>query len=207
MQSFLIFFLAFFLLFYIIENRDTIPERIEVIREGSKFFAKSAGYNLVSNEENVSFVDKKTDNIELEVFKQINDVREQAGLQRLKWDPKLHEVALFHSRDMAENSYLNHTNLEGQGPNERAEDLGVNLVVETDFKIYTGVGENIGFMPKGVVSDVGVLLTGEDIASAAVYKWLDSLPHKENILGEYFYTGIGVAYDSNENYYLTQVFQ
>ena len=63
-------------------------------------------------------------------------------------------------------------------------------------------------MPRGVVQDVGVLITSEDIASGMVFRWMLSEPHRDNILEEeYYFTGIGVVYDGHGNYYITQNFQ
>lgn len=204
----LIFIIFFFLLTYTVINRHTIVKQIDIITEGSTFFAKTATHQILNLSEHKIEFDKQTYEIELLIFDEINNIRTESNLQPLKWDPKLSELARQHSLDMAKNNYINHTNLKQEDPTQRAENAGIKTTYETKTKIYTGISENIGFMPKGIVENVGVIITTEDIASATIYNWMLSVPHKENILEEeYFFTGIGVAYDEKENYYLTQNFQ
>ena len=208
LKFFLTFVLVFFLITYITVNRDTINKQVEVITEGGSFFAKTATYELLKfNTTNPGF-NTETYDIELKIFKNINQIRVENKLNELKWDPMLAELAREHSLDMVDNHYFNHTDLLGMGPNERARLLGIKTTIETDTKIYKGLSENIGLMPRGIVKDVGVLITEDDISWGMVYRWMVSPPHRKNILDpELFYTGIGVAYDGKGNYYLTQNFQ
>lgn len=208
LQFFLIFVLFFFTITYIFVNKDTISEQIDVLVEGSSFFAKTTTYSVLNLSSEKHGFDKKTYEIELLVFEQINEIREDNNLGELKWDPMLGQLARVHSLDMVNNNYFNHTNIIGQGPTDRAKLLGIKTHLETEHYIYEGVGENIGFMPKGVVEDLGVILTTKDVASAMVLEWMLSERHKDNILKEdYMFTGVGVAYDGKGNYYLTQNFQ
>lgn len=207
-KIFLFLVLFFFSLTYAIVNKDTIEKQIDIIFEGGYFFAKTATYSVLNLSQDEIGFDRETYNIELIIFKQINNIRLEKGLNQLSWDPMLASIAREHSLEMAQYNYLNHTNLAGLNPTQRAKLNGIKTVLETEKMIYDGIGENIGFMPKGIVDDIGILLTTEDIASAMVYKWMLSEPHKENILTkDYSFTGIGVAYDGRGNYYLTQNFQ
>lgn len=207
-EIFLILVIFFFTLTYAFINKDTINEQIEVLIEGGSFFAKTATFDSLNLTQGKKGYDKETYEIELIVFKQINTIRTNKGLNELKWDPMLSRLAREHSYEMAEYNYFNHTNPIGQGPTERAKVIGIKTEININGKIYTDIGENIGFMPKGIVKDVGVIITTKDIASAAVYEWMLSEPHKKNILEkDYLYTGVGVAYDGKGNYYLTQNFQ
>ncbi len=208
LKFFLVFVLFFFVITYAFVNKKTISYQIEVLFEGSSFFAKTATYSILNLSNDKTGFDKKTYEIELIVFKQINDIRSEKNLNELKWDPMLAQLARTHSLDMAQNHYFNHTNLLGLTPTQRADLIGINTHIETKKYIYEGVGENIGFMPKGIVKDLGVIITTEDVASAMVLEWMLSDRHKDNILkDDYIFTGIGVAYDGKGNYYLTQNFQ
>ncbi|MCA9460084.1 MAG: CAP domain-containing protein [Nanoarchaeota archaeon] len=208
LRFFLFSVLFFFVLTYWVINQDTISKQVEVVTQGSSFFAKAATYEVLKLNQSEVGIDKQTYSIELVVFSQINKIRNDRGLDELIWDPMLAKLARDHSLDMAENDYLNHTNLIGDGPNERAKKLGLKTRIETQTKIYEGIGENIGFMPKGIVEDVGVLITNEDVGLAMVLEWMLSNPHRKNILTEdYRFTGVGVVYDGKGNYYLTQNFQ
>ena len=207
-KFFLVFVIFFFLLTYIVVNRITIIDQVDILKSGSSFFAKTATYSVLHLENGEVGFDKNTYEIELLVFSLINEIRIENGVSELEWDPMLAKLSRTHSLDMAENSYINHTNLDGLMPVDRARVLGIRTEIELEDSVLVGVGENIGFMPKGVVRDVGVLLTTNDIASAMVLEWMLSEGHKKNILDEsYIFTGIGVAYDGGGNYYLTQNFQ
>lgn len=207
-QIFLIMILFYFAITYTFINKDTIGEQFEIIKESGLFFAKSATYSVLDLEKEDIGYDSSTYEIELLIFDEINEIRENKGLNKLKWDPQLARLARLHSFDMIQYDYFNHSDLFGDGPSERAEELGLKITIETKDKIYTGIGENIGYMPKGVVEEVGVLITTKDISSAMVYEWMLSEPHKENILqDDYLFTGIGVAYDGEDGYLLTQNFQ
>lgn len=205
---FLSLVLFYFILTYSVVNSETISDQVNIILEGGSLFAKTATYSALHlNKTNVGY-DKETYEIELLIFTQINKLRFDSGLDKLKWDPLLAQIARKHSLDMATNTYLNHTNLNGLNPTQRADKANFNTRLETKDLIIIGIGENIGFMPKGVVKDVGVIITTNDVASAMVLEWMRSEGHKENILKEdYIFTGIGVVYDGKENYYLTQNFQ
>ncbi|MCA9459507.1 MAG: CAP domain-containing protein [Nanoarchaeota archaeon] len=193
---------------YWVVNYDTISKQVEVITQGSSVFAKAATYEVLHLNQSKAGIDKETYSIELAVFSQINEIRRDRDFNELEWDPMLAKLARGHSFDMVENKYLNHTNLHGDGPNERAKLIGLKTRIETETKIYDGIGENIGFMPKGIVQDVGVLITNEDVAFAMVLQWMLSEPHKKNILDDdYRFTGVGVVYDGKGSYYLTQNFQ
>ncbi len=207
-EIFLVLVLFYFVLAYSVVNRDTISEQINVISEGGSFFAKTATYSVLKLENNKVGYDHETYEIEIFVFEEINKIRLEGGLEPLNWDPMLAKLAREHSLDMARYSYFNHTDLFGLNPTKRAQELGINIKVIVNGELYENVGENIGFMPRGIVQDVGVLLTTKDIASGMIFEWMLSEPHKENILStEYLSTGIGVAYNGDNSYYLTQNFQ
>ncbi|MDA3856045.1 MAG: CAP domain-containing protein [Candidatus Woesearchaeota archaeon] len=207
-QIFLIMILFYFAITYTFINKNTIAEQFEIIKESGVFFAKSATYKVLDLENDNIGYDKSTYEIELLVFDEINDIREDKGLNRLIWDAQLSRLAREHSFDMAQYDYFNHSDLFGDGPTQRAERLEIKITIETKDTIYTGIGENIGYTPRGFVDDLGVIITTKDISSGTIYEWMLSEPHKENILKEdYLYTGIGVAYDGKDGYLITQNFQ
>lgn len=205
----LVFVIIFFVITYTFTHKETISKEAQIITTGSMLFAKTTTFQLFDlNFERKPLINSETQRIELLIFEQINEIRKENNIQALKWDPLLADIANEHSFDMAQNLYLNHTDLKGRDPTKRAIDRGINVRYRLGGKIYYGIGENIGYMPRGIVSDVGILILPEDIAAAMVLQWLLSEPHKENILDDdYYYTGIGVVYDGLGNFYITQNFQ
>jgi len=142
------------------------------------------------------------------VFEYTNNERTKNGLKKLVWDEKLAEIARKHSEDMKENDYFSHTNLEGEGPTERAKNAGYNTYKELGGGWYSdGIGENIGKMPTGNVAGLGyVANTPDAVAEAQVHSWMESEGHRANILdSDYDKLGVGVAFDG-VYYILTQDF-
>jgi uncharacterized protein YkwD len=100
--------------------------------------------------------------------------------------PTLDQVALEHSRDMAEHRKLGHPGSDGSAPADRVTRSGY---------VWQGTGENVA--------------SGQQTADAVVKGWLESPGHCENIMEPRF-TEMGVAFalapDQNPNIYWTQVF-
>ncbi len=203
----LVWTILFFMLTYSVINHNTILEQLAVILSLGKVFS-GATLLAITQDQTQSEINKETYQIEQEIFLLINEIRLENRLNQLQWDPFLGKLSRDHSYDMATNNYFNHTNLIGQTPSERAKIIGIRTQIITEKRIYTGVSENIGIMPRGIVKDLGIIITYKDIAAATVYDWMNSEPHRKNILeNELFFTGIGVAFDGKENYLLTQNFQ
>ena len=107
-----------------------------------------------------------------------------AGCVALRNDSLLHSAARAHSVDMATHNYFDHTGTDGSTFVTRVQATG-----------YSGstVGENIAW--------------GWGTPSSVVNAWMNSAPHKANILNCSFHaTGVGLAYASNGTAYWTQEF-
>jgi uncharacterized protein YkwD len=126
---------------------------------------------------------------------QLNTARSQArqcggqsfaAAAPLAWNATLGTVAQDHSRDMANNNYLDHKNRDGRTPGDRAELSG-----------YSGqlVGENIA--------------AGQDTVGKVVDGWLASPGHCANLMNPQ-YQELGAAYatdpKSNAGIYWTAMF-
>jgi len=97
-----------------------------------------------------------------------NRERAKNNLPPLKLDPKLEAAALVHARDMAEHDKMSHEGSDGSTPAQRIE--------RQDFH-YRAAGENVA--------------AGQPSVKEVMQGWLESPPHKKNILGDF--TEIGVA--------------
>jgi uncharacterized protein YkwD len=121
--------------------------------------------------------------IENQVRTLINQQRVAHGCRSLTVDSKLVSVAEAHSADMVAHNLFSHTGSNGSTPASRIESTGFR-------RAY---GENIAW--------------GQRTASAVVTAWMNSAPHRANILNCAFYsTGVGVAYKSDGTPYWTQDF-
>lgn len=108
----------------------------------------------------------------------INQSRAQYGKVQLKHDPKLYELALSHSQQMAQSSSLTHGNLS----NYRSF-LGHN---------YMALGENIAVYKIAGSDDISEMV--ERIHNGMMNEPPNQRNHRANILGETFaYTYFAVA--------------
>ncbi len=119
-----------------------------------------------------------------------NQARAENGLQPLKMESGLAELAALHSRNMASDGRFDHVDSKGRSVEDRALDHYPEF-------LQVGIGENLYLLEN----------------SARVYEpervvngWLASPGHRANILdAEYTHIGIGVCL-SGDKLYSTQVF-
>lgn len=120
-----------------------------------------------------------------------DDEREGRGVPSTTHDPALAAVARNHSRDMRDRGFVNHTNPDGQRPQDRAAAAGLEC----------RVGENIYQTPRGSLAD-----SERAVADHVVRSWLDSPGHRETLLRDrYTRQGVGVAI-GEDALYVTQLF-
>jgi uncharacterized protein YkwD len=116
--------------------------------------------------------------LESSVVSRMNVVRRAQGLRPLRLNRRLHSAAVFHSRDMGRRGYFEHDSLTGTPFWRRIE----RFYPSRGFNSWT-VGEN--------------LLWGSDTydASFAVREWMESPPHRQNILSRSWReVGIGAVF-------------
>ena len=125
---------------------------------------------------NTSDADTGLRAVALEAFNQVNDIRAQAGLNKLTWDQNLETTSSVRAKECSQK--FSHTR-----PNGKAW-YTVNSKIQG--------GENLAF--------------GFDTADDAVEAWMNSPTHKDNILYDEFTGGSisiyqddsGVCYWANE---------
>ncbi|WP_333875239.1 CAP domain-containing protein [Methylobacter sp.] len=157
--------------------------------------------------------------IERQIHQQINRVRQSHGLSQLDRDELLAAIARKHSSDMASYHFFSHTNLQEEDPVERAKSLGWNKKKQHDPQTWAiGPGENIfmnNLYDKVVtIKENGIAVkkeylwkTQEEIVQSTVQGWMDSPPHRRNILSpNYDLQGIGVAISGHEVYVTEDMF-
>ena len=153
--------------------------------------------------------------LEREVYTLVNQVREEHGLTPLAWNDKLAELARSHSRDMAEHQFFSHVNQRGEDVNRRAAEAGITCRKRRGNYILEGLGENLYETARyatyqrvfGESAERLILewKTQQRIARDAVDGWLQSPPHRANLLSpDYETQGIGVAHSEEEELVITQ---
>jgi len=114
-----------------------------------------------------------------QVIALVNQQRAAAGLGALTSQSQLTTAAQRHSQDMGCNFFMSHTGTDGSTPYSRIFDTGYF----TGFSSYY-YGENVA--------------AGYATADAVMTAWMNSQPHRDNILSPNF-TEIGIGYVYNAN--------
>jgi uncharacterized protein YkwD len=126
--------------------------------------------------------------LEQRVHRLINEQRARAKLPPLSWHTQVARAARDHSKNMAERNFFDHRDPRLGGVDRRLNRFRV---------AWRACGENI-FMLVGY----------DNPAQVAVQGWMESPPHRANILHRAFtHAGVGIYYRRHDKrYYLTQIF-
>lgn len=119
-------------------------------------------------------------NISDAILTLVNQHREGLGLSVLSKNGTAEQLAIDHTKYMISVNEINHDNF-----NQRGNAL-------SDQENATGTAENVARF----YTDAQSVING----------WLNSPGHKENIEGNYMYTGISAIKDQDGRYYYTQLF-
>lgn len=112
----------------------------------------------------------------IEACNEVNEIREEAGLEELSWDSNLETVASVRAKECSE--HFSHTRPNGSEWNT------VNSKIQG--------GENLAF--------------GFDNAEECVEAWMNSPTHKDNILYEDFEKVAISIYEEDGTFYWSQQF-
>ncbi|AFY56128.1 uncharacterized protein with SCP/PR1 domains [Rivularia sp. PCC 7116] len=124
----------------------------------------------------------KTAELEKSIFEKINQYRASKKLPKLKLDSKISKQARIHSQNMAKHRVP----FSHNGFAKRVDTISIR---------YNSASENVAF-------NYGY----DDPVAEAVKGWIESPGHLKNIKGKYNLTGVGVAVNSEDEYFLTQIF-
>lgn len=122
--------------------------------------------------------------LEMDVFYAVNEYRKKTGSDALVWSDDIAIASREHSQAMA----TGQAEFSHDGFDSRMKEI-------SDFMPLSGMGENIAYN-----------LGSKDPAGLAVSDWIASPGHRQNMIGDYEYTGIGVAVSQDGYYYFNQIF-
>ena len=147
--------------------------------------------------------------IERWVIEFTNEERSSAGLQPLRHDAAISDIARSHSENMARLGVLSH-DIGGSDPTDRAMASGYNCRAYSGDGSYTyGLSENVAEYPRvtqwmgqgGSYHPVDYSHDAEDMARELVQGWMSSPGHRENILErDSRKIGVGVAIQESPEY-------
>ncbi|MBD3883564.1 CAP domain-containing protein [Phormidium tenue FACHB-886] len=124
-----------------------------------------------------------TSALEQAILQQINEYRRQKGLTTLTLNATITRQARQHSQQMSRSRNMSH-----DGFNARVQTIAKSIS-------YRGAAENVAFNQGYSNPD-----------RQAVDGWIKSTGHRRNIEGDFSLTGIGVAKNTQGEYYFTQIF-
>jgi len=129
--------------------------------------------------------------VEQAIIQRTNEFRESNELSAVKPDESMTQAAEKFAAFMARTSKYGH-HADGTTPAERAEAAGYNYcVVRENIAYRTNSGE----------------VTAKSLTDVFVQGWIDSPPHRENMLADYVIdTGVAVATTDNVTFYAVQMF-
>ena len=132
-----------------------------------------------------TYSERLRESFENQIFDLANVIRVRNDLEPFKWSDKAKTSSRKHSQDMANNNFFDHINLISQSPSDRMENESIN---------YELAAENIA--------------AGTSDAIESHEGWMNSVGHRNNILGECEFLGVGVSYNASSmyQYYYTQNF-
>jgi uncharacterized protein YkwD len=153
-------------------------------------------------------------NLERRVHDLIDKERLDHKLTVLVFDERLSAIARGHSHDMAARGFFSHTNPEGQDATARGKLAGFTCRKQIARNTFSeGLGENL--FQDNLYSRIRISgnersydwNTAEEIAAHSLKGWMNSPPHRRNILEKnYGQTGVGIAVSGDDKVYITQVF-
>lgn len=115
---------------------------------------------------------------------QVNKYRSSLHLPPLTFSAVISQQAMLHSQNMAQQTVVfSHDGFSGRLAS-----------IKNDIA-YRSAAENVAY-------NMGY----QDPVSMAVAGWIESDGHRQNMEGNYNLTGIGVAVNSEGEYYFTQIF-
>ncbi|QDV86327.1 CAP domain-containing protein [Planctomycetes bacterium TBK1r] len=134
---------------------------------------------------------KMVEAVQQAIVDQTNDYREKHGLSPVGSNDDLVATASKFATFMAESGKYGH-HADGRTPAERAKDAGYQYcVVRENIAYRTNTGE----------------VTEESLTEVFVQGWIESPPHRENILADFVTeTGVSVATTDGVTYYAVQLF-
>ena len=169
--------------------------------------------SLTSSTPSAPYIDPSA--LEGRVHELINNQRQQNGLSTLSNDPFLADIARGHSWDMVTRNFFEHMNPDGLLARDRGDAVGYPCIREVKGGSFNGISENLfqGTRYSAYYSNAeGIIISynwssADEIADKAVTGWMNSPGHRQNILTpRYQLEGIGVAFSSDDQIYITQNF-
>lgn len=155
--------------------------------------------------------------LEQSIHQLVNKERSKRRLDPLRWNHPLYQIARNHSEDMLVNNFFSHNSVDGKTPVDRADVAGFECTIITEGTQRIGIGENLlttfSYHSYEVFENEGEEAirynwkTVEELAQETVTTWMNSPPHRRNLLRpDYIQQGIGAVVGQEQKIFITQNF-
>jgi len=175
------------------------------------------GTYRTGEQNHVEGMDFHPDSLSARLHVHINEARAAHNAPPLAYRKDLQEVGHAHSADMDRRSYFNHISPEGDTPSVRMARAEVECVTTNNGVEHQRLGENLFMLSRYSrmeISDDGrgrrdttyVWEAVDALALAITHGWLESPPHRANLLNPLFHAhGLGVFEGRTHLVYVTQM--
>lgn len=171
-------------------KRSLLQEYADIETSEESTTSQSEAKNQEEIDNNTSISSNFIGEIESEIIRLVNEERAKASVAALQYNSTMEYYARIKSKDMGDNGYFDHADLNGQL---------ITAQMKSDGVSYNAWGENIAYIGGGANSY-------QELARSFMNNWMNSDGHRKNILSTNF-TGIGVGvYKIGNTYYATQEF-
>ena len=140
--------------------------------------------------------------IERLAHEEANRARQLAGLGPLAWSDAFAAVARAHSEDMVRRGYVAHDTPEGLTFSDRMEAAGLDCFGPQAENIAGAHAVCLEYVNDADEVVSVEWLSRQEIGSAPVVSWMNSPPHRRNLLNpDHNRQAIGVAWDADARMY------
>ncbi len=168
----------------IIQNQNDLRNNNSISKITEIETSKKSNITRIIEQNNIIANNDEMNYLEQLAHQQINQYRKSRNLPPLKLDNSISKQARIHSQNMAQGkSPFSHKGFE-----KRIDAVSSKIS-------YRSAAENVAYN-QGYSNPV----------ESAVKGWIKSPGHHKNMIGNYNLTGIGVAKNSQGEYYFTQIF-
>lgn len=177
------------------DTLDSVSD-IELL-DGGGIEAKPMTANVTPSVPSSNSTELNRTRLELLIHREVNEERIQHDRSKLAFDTELRAIARYHSADMARNNYFAHVAPDGETLGDRYRKFGYQCRVRVDMFQYATGGENILYTyyetPVVMGNETVFYSTPKELARGIVNGWMNSTPHRKNLLKPYWEReGIGV---------------
>ena len=162
------------------QNNNSLPKITTKKPSQESNIISQFGQDNISNITNIDNINE----LEILAHQQVNQYRQSRNLPPLELNRVISQQARIHSQNMAQGQLP----FSHQGFENRIE--AISLAIP-----YLSAAENVAY-------NQGY----RDPVEKAVEGWIKSPGHHKNMIGNYNLTGIGIAKNSQGEYYFTQIF-